>query len=335
MRRHRRSIALALLVLAAGLVSGSCTLFAPVELPAGYAVVYGVNSYASISNVAYADNDADAIAALLAGQGFKVYSRTNSDATMANFKADMAAVAAEAPADSRFVFYFADHGYGDGRAEYYTGYPDAWFEYMESASNEPTARGAYPEYLFLHDMPAPSSLTTLEAVGTALEDQIGDDYLSLKLSEIPARMKVVIIDACHSGGFRGDGTSVDTIPETYEGYYDGLSIADRLAAVTLYLDFSAPTADVSETEAIVMSAAGEQEFSYGSNVYSQGIFTHYLLESATVGDHNYDGYVTVSEAHAYARESIEAVDNEYLSGEAKFIPRISGGAVDFVLFKVP
>ena len=54
------------------------------------------------------------------------------------------------------------------------------------------------------------------------------------------------------------------------------------------------------------------------------------LRSAAEGDENNDGYVTVTEAYAYTTRQIDLTFNVFTSED--FLPRISGGPVDFILF---
>ena len=86
--------------------------------------------------------------------------------------------------------------------------------------------------------------------------------------------------------------------------------------------------DVPSSEAIVIAAAGEQEDTYETDTLGHGIFTYYLLNSPREADGNGDGFVTVGECVDYAATMIEAWWDS-----PSFVPRISGGPVDFVLFE--
>ncbi len=333
----------------------SCTFFEASVVPPGFAIVYGVSDYYPASppisgdsyDLTYPDDDAIDMAALLVEQGFDVILRTNEDATMTQLELDFAEIGSRIEAnggsDTRFVFYFAGHGYGDGMDSVYgSSFPDAWDSYFdsESGASEPTGSGAFTEQLLLHDaMPINSiSVQSVDDVLAVLDESLSDDELSDLLGTLPSSMQMVVIDACHSGGFRGSGTAADTIPESYEGWDEGVSVLDTLDAITLYLDYGSGlldvgASDVGERQAIVISASGEQEFLYEGPVYGNGIFTHYLLQTPAEADRNFDGLVTANEAYAYARDQIVRVENEFFFGEGKFVPRVSGGAVDFVLFE--
>jgi uncharacterized caspase-like protein len=302
--------------------------------PPGYAIVYGVADYnGTTADLAFSDDDAQDMAAVLAESGYTVILRTDSDATKANLLADFQSLSTSVETESRFLFYFAGHGFGDGMASQYSGLPPEWKEYFNAATgeDEPAGAGPYTDYIFLHDaMPVTSD------VEATLDEGVSDDELAELVRSIPSTGRIVIIDACHSGGFLGTSAAVDTVPRAYDGGGDGVSIIDLLSAMTLYLEHrSFPITDIAEGEAIVLAAAGEQDFSYEFSPASgieNGVFTYYLIESASYGDADFDGVITTSEAYAYARDSIALVENESLTGEGKFFPRTSGGAVDFVLF---
>lgn len=306
------------------------------DLPPGYAIVYGVSEYTSISDLGQPAADADAMAAMLEESGYTIISggpRTNAEATWANVQADFAAAAANAPADSRFLFYFAGHGFGDGMDYQYDTPPfsEEWAEHLasEEAGDEPAGAGSYPEFLFLH------TADPFNDVPLALEESISDDELAELVRSVRSRQRVVIIDACHSGGFAGSGTTVDTVPRAYDGFEDGAQLVDALNAMTLYLDYGTDDpADLDEDDAVVIAAAGEQDFSYEGSYWGfpNGVFTHFFLQAREAADHDFDGYVSTTEAYAHAVAAIRAVANEDLVGQEKFIPRVTGGPVDYILF---
>jgi hypothetical protein len=95
-------------------------------------------------------------------------------------------------------------------------------------------------------------------------------------------------------------------------------------------------------EILALSAAGSEEVSWESSDFGlgHGVFTNYLLEAADLGDADGDGYVTVNEAYTYAKKQIRKNWNiDYLSSfyrdEWDFLPHISGGAGDLVLYDKP
>jgi hypothetical protein len=307
-----------------------------VELPPRYAILYGVSEYTDsynpdprynpYPNLNYSGRDAEALYDLLTLRGFdreNVILRQNSAATKAQLLEDIAALAARAEKDSLFLFYYSGHG-GSG-ADFY--YPPS--------GTEPYPQDAWDEYLIPYgsfDPAAPSS-------GLIKENMISDDELMLLIARMPSRQKVVVIDACNSGGFIGDSPGIDLVPPAYDGTNEGTPTGKAGKAFAKYFA-NAGEGDIPYTEAIVIAAAGEREVSWEAGApYNHGIFTYYLLETPKKADKNGDGWVTVSEAYAHTRNSIAADWNReyrasyyYSREEWFFLPHISGGALDFALF---
>jgi len=318
----------------------------PVDLPRGFAIIYGVADYEYINDLNFSDDDAQSIYDLLTSQaqGFNpddVILRTNAQATKAQLDLDFEYMSDRIrslsnPGATRFVFYYAGHGYGDGMTQYYSFSP-AWNAYFSdaSSSSEPLGAGLKTEYLLLYGMSV-SAPTTVDEVGEELDREAeSDDDLAAHLESIPSLQRIVIIDACHSGGFVGDGPYVDSVPRSFEGDGMGISGIDGITAISIFAGGSGTNGADIGPDTVVMSAAGEQEFSYeyaASAGISNGVFTHYLLMTPSSADVNMDGLVTVSEAYSYTVFAIEALENPYLTLEDKFIPRLGSSSVDFVLF---
>ncbi len=325
-----------LLVLAAvaALVSASgCG--GPPQLPPGYAIVYGVSEYAHISSLGQPDGDAVAIASLLELHGYTIMGggpRLSEEATKENLLADFAAAAAVGP-DSRFLFYFAGHGYGAGMNEHYGNPPfsQEWADYLHSLEGTQASAGrdGAPSFLFLHEA------DPFFDVPLTIRESIRTDELASLLTEVSSLHQIVVIDACHAGGFIGTDGSYDAVPSSYTGSGEGISGPDALNAATLYLSYGALPLGSERRPATVIAAAGAREFSYeGAGFgFPNGVFTHFFLQTPREADRDYDGYITVSEAYAYACAAIASEINHQLSGTMQFLPRLSGGAVDFVLFR--
>ncbi len=303
-------------------------------LPQGYAIVYGVSDYASVSSLNQPDDDAYAIAALLEDQGYVVIGgpRVNAQATKANLLADFAVAAASAGSESRFFFYFAGHGYGQGMEAHYGTPPfsQEWADYLATlAGTEAEAgRDGAPSFLFLHDA------DPFDDVPLTIVESIRNDELASLLATVPSRHQIVVIDACHSGGFIGADGAHDVVPSAYRGFGGGITLSDAFDAAALYLEY-APLDLGDGRRATVIAASGAREFSYEGDFmgFRNGVFTHYFLQTPFAADRDYDGYVTVTEAYAHASAAIASEANRRLSGDAKFLPRVSGSAVDFVLFE--
>ncbi len=305
-------------------------------LAPGYAIVYGVARYAHISSLRQPDDDATAIASLLVDQGYTLIGdgpRLNEAATKDNLLADFSAAAALAEPGSSFFFYFAGHGYGAGMEAYYSDPPfsQEWADYLASleGTGATAGREGVVSFLFLHEADPFSD------VPLTIRESIRTDELASLLAGIRSRQKIVVMDACHSGGFIGSDGSYDTVPSSYSGSSEGISLTDAVNAASLYLSHGALDPGAAGQAAAVISASGAHEFSYEGDWagLSNGVFTHYFLQAPLKADRNHDGYVTVSEAYAYAAAAIASEINHRLSGDARFLPRVSGGAVDFVLFR--
>jgi hypothetical protein len=304
----RLAAACLLLAILAGL--SSCALNTPYNK---YAIVYGVADYEGVADdLIYPYQDAIAMEAMLSAQGYQVLMKTNSAATKANLDIDIGLVALAAKEEDLFVFYFSGHG------TYYLTGP------------EPAGGDNLTEYILLRGSLGDPDLT------------YSDDELVDAFAPILARKKVVILDSCNSGGFIGNELETDGEPPSLVEGSDG--ILERAAeAIRLYANFDGDSADIPPWKAIVLSAAGEREFSYESPnkdgvgpEYYHGVFTHFLLKSEREGDLDRDGWVTVTEAFAYAQDMIyRAWNYGYGYPSDVFSPHVSGGPVDYVLFEVP
>ncbi len=280
-----------------------------------YAVVYGISDYPpGYDDLNFTDDDARDFSDLLAAQGFQVILRVTDDAavdplpvgeaTDAQLQADFAAVAQTAGEDDLFLFYFSGHGAVG---------PSASPETTENASGSDSNE----EYLVL--------------VNDLLADLVlyRDDQLAADLRALPCIKKIVLIDACNSGGFIGNELETDLIPPSLGDSSDE-SVLDYLAdAISLYTNFDGSTSDITPENALVIAAAGEREESFESNDYEHGVMTYFLLESAQKGDRNDDGYTTVTEVFDYILRSIQ---EDWNVTYPAFAPHVSGGPVDYVLF---
>ncbi len=270
-----------------------------------YAIVYGISDYPpagpSSGDLAVADADAQAMRDLLAEQGFQVipYTHTDAEATYTQLAADGDTIAAVATLDDLFVFYFSGHG---GQAVSGTG---------GGTENTPET-DAKEEYIALHDR------------------DLTDDQLADLVRTIPCARKVIILDACFSGGFISNSLEADAIPPDYSQRPKGIfgTLGD---AIYLYANFQDYGSDIPPGEALVIAASGEQDYAYETD--DNGVMTGFLLESATKADYNFDGYITVSESYFYIYRNINKYFNRLYgpSGDA-FFPHVSGGPVDYILF---
>jgi len=303
------------LILAASLaLLASCTFDLDYDK---YAIVYGVSDYspAGYTDLSSTDDDAMDINDLLISQGFQVVLRvTTEDVTPINEAHDTnligdfnyAATSANLDKDDLFIFYFSGHG-----------------TQLDPGSSEQTPG--------TDDMDE-----AIVLVNQALDDIVyfTDDELANLVRTIPCARKVVILDACYSGGVISNSLEADAIPPNYSE--DGSNgLFETLGnAIYLYSNFQDYGSDIPPSLALVIAASGEQDVAYETD--GNGVMTFYLLESASNGDLNRDGYVTVSEAYFYIYRNIDEHFNMvYGPSGYVFFPHVSGGPVDYVLFISP
>jgi len=275
----------------------------------GYAVVYGLSEYIDPNaKLNYCDNDADSVTSMLIESGWTVRKKVNSSATKIELLDDLQWAEANATADTPFFFYFSGHG---GQS-------------VTAADSEGYGKDQYNEWIFMHD--------AIDGGSVYLSKAVYDDELRELIAEIPSRNKTVVIDACNSGGFIGDGAEIDGIPPNLYYGWEGFSALG--AAFRMYINFPS-SGDLNPRDAVVMAASGEQEFSYESSTLGHGVFTYFFLESMTRGDENHDGWITISESYNYTKRELDQYWNAQYAAQYEFLPHISGGPVDYVLLQAP
>ena len=270
-----------------------------------YALVYGVAQYVEpLNKLKYSADDAIAVGNLLTSRGYReenVIVRTDTAATKAQLESDLRAIANRASSDSLFLFYFSGHGGVQWKVN-----------------------GSTHEYIFLYDP------------HNTLNGGIQDSDLMQLLRTIPSRRKVVILDSCNSGGFIGDFPGIDGIPPDYRGSKADYLKAAQKAFVKYFANVDA--GDIPYAEAVVIAAGGLDELTFeadsdlNGNPVAHGILTYYLLKAPRNADKNNDGWITTLEIYSYIRDRVEKDWNKYLSSEDVFLPRISGGPLDLVVF---
>ncbi len=299
------SIAL-ILVLSLGTILAGCSIpSSGLTTPSNrYALVIGVQDYPGTNNdLNYPDDDANAMNTLLSAQGWTVRSvLLNGSATYDNIKSEINALSTDSSAT--VLVYYSGHGSD------YTGTP----------SIIPYDGLTISDNFDITNWITPATLTNWVAA-------------------VPAKHRLLILDACFSGGFTlGDG-SVDTAQADYSQLsYHTLDKGILIGALS---KFGALVADNLSTfgdqEVLALSASGSEELSWDDGGSQHGAFTNYLLKASTSGDTDGDGYVTVNEAYAYTKKQIRENWNiDYLHSsdplEWDFLPHISGGTGDIVLY---
>ncbi|NIS36445.1 MAG: caspase family protein, partial [Actinobacteria bacterium] len=133
----------------------------------------GISDYPGNANdLPECANDATRLAETLHHEGLLPESRqvvlTDAQATTGNIRQQMQRLAREVRSDDVFVFFYSGHGGQTG------------------SSNDPREIDSNDEYLAVYD-------------GQLLDDELGRLF-----DAMPARISLVAIDACHSGGFAKD-----------------------------------------------------------------------------------------------------------------------------------
>ncbi len=321
-RRFQHMLTLLFLVSLTGIGFLSCRLSVE-DRPTGYALIYGITEYDLIQDLVLTRDDAESMAELFHNQGYEVLLRIDNDngipASLDQLKRDIAYVQQVIKEDENFVFYFSGHG---GR------HVDLYLSYSNPPGNEGAESDSDDEWLFLYG----SLLSTQYADWS--KTALSDETLNTLIRDIPTPRKLIIIDACNSGGFAGTSPDIDQIPSNYE--YPDSTVKEGIFSKTFSLYFSYPdvaNADVPYTNAHVLSAAGEREFSWENSTIKHGIFTYYFLQSPTYGDRNRDGAVTIDEIYTYTSKRIINDWNSQLTNVTyHYHPHITGGPVMFALF---
>lgn len=318
---------MALLIAAAILLSTAACKINPTP-PDRYALVYGVSDYsaANFSNLGSTIDDAESVAQLLMNKGYTVFLRTDDgssgpqieSASLSQFKTDMSTIAQNLEKDDLLVFYFSGHGAQGGFLPY-SGDEDQFSEQND-------------EYIAFYP-------TSTDYNSFIMSDT--DFYSYIKQSK--ANKKVILLDSCNSGGFIGQEYSFDS---TSSDYVNTDKKKDNILSSTLNSFFNPKTGDVPASDAIVISAAGESEYSWESG--GHGFLTHGILNAVRLGDYDKNGYLDTGELYRYTKSFIESHWNDlwkntdfiydsdgnkvYRNG-LQFMPHISGGPVDYVLFE--
>jgi len=307
------------------LALASCELPA-IDVPR-YALVYGISIYddaaaeGSSYNLRYADDDARAIGSLLETEGWSIYAlaargRPNGgaaedaerpDATKARIARDFADLAETLPEGAMVFAYFSGHGFFDGETEYIVPFGE-----ISPILDEDDYSGCI----------SPADLRSW-------------------LAALPTDRIVVVIDTCYSGGFVSAGSAKDIAPQNYGEWDDGTTPDPLTTAISNFGELLAANARASGTpQPIVISAAGSRELSYDDRDKAQGAFSYYFLQAPEKADSDGNGLVTATEAYAFCADSLKANWNEEYKHSIDwstgifqdFLPHISGGARDLVLF---
>ncbi len=279
-----------------------------------YAIIVGINDYIYLSNdLQYCVSDADSVEQMLIDGGWnparikKITAAANESTNRFATKSALQNAIQNVPADTNTLFFYYS-GHGDG--------------------------GLEPEQAFI----IPSDYSSANP-----DSRISSSELAEWLDSAPAANKIVVLDACYSGGFVDAGESLDAVPGDYQ---KNTILKSRESALEMFLqsltllerNFAVRSGSSGISAApLVISAAGWDEESWEelSDSIGHGVFTRYLLDSALIengfmkGDTDGDKILTALEAYRYAGSRILAAWN---SGSSRdFLPHISGGLRDIAL----
>lgn len=246
-----------------------------------YVVSIGISDYEDNNyDLNYAAKDANDIAAKFGTDETKVFKITNKKA----IKEQILSVKAElmkSQVDDRVILFVAGHGLLDGNLDYYVGTHDVDFE-------SPAVRGLPYE-----------------------------DLESL-LDGIPARKKLMLIDACHSGEVDKDDSELVASTTTSSGTINArgfktvVSKSEGLGLQNSFELMQELFADLRKgTGAVVISSASGAEFALESDAWKNGVFTYSILEGLENKkcDSNKDGAVQVSELKDYVFDRVSELTN--------------------------
>jgi WD40 repeat protein len=276
-----------------------------------YLIAIGISKYVDTTyNLTFADKDASDIAQFMKNQQtrfgrVKEFRVLNGDATKERILAIKDSLMQSHVDDEVFMFY-AGHGLVDDSLDYYLATTDIDFEHP--------ARKGLPY-----------------------------DALEGILDGIPAREKVLLIDACHSGEIDKEETNLVTpqdrdrskLPRGVKRH----SFPRTAGSVTPHhLGLKGSIELVQElfsdlrrgSGAVVISAASGDDYAYEDEEWNNGAFTYALLEGIRTkkADTNQDGEFTVSELRDYVIDKVQSLTD----GEQKPTSRRENLDFDFRIF---
>ncbi|OJJ15554.1 hypothetical protein BKI52_37350 [marine bacterium AO1-C] len=280
----------------------------PKKKPRLFLLAIGVSEYEDANrNLKFAQKDASNLADLLTKSSS--YSDTivtrilNKDATKANIL-KAGEMFKKTTVDDQVVIFVSCHGLLDEKMDYYLATTDVDFA-------DPSQKGLPYE---------------------AIEQM---------LDKIPARKRLIMIDACHSGEL--DKTEVETVqaPEVVQkkdkkitiAFKGGRTFVKPKAGLNNSFDYmKALFNDISNhSGATVISAAAGYEFALESKEWNNGVFTYSILNGIDSGtaDLNNDGRISVSELKDYVISQVA----ELTDGKQVPTTRRENQSVEVVIYE--
>jgi hypothetical protein len=282
--------------------------------PVKYAIAYGISAYPYPGlELTYSANDAVSVARLLEKQGYEVILRTDSAATMRNLERDFAAIARIIDDNDLCLFYFSGHGL----------FAPTIQEQCDSAVDD-----NYFSMLLHHELSYASLCQYIN------ENTLNGEKLSQLFASLPCGLRVGLVDACYSGALRRQQPIVDYTPDDYDG---GLLQNPKLStvisdAIQKYNSFKNVGSSIGYT---LIASSGNKEVSW-DGFFSHSVFTYFFIMAAEQGDLNKDGIITALEVYSYIFAACQKYWNTPArDAEWNFLPTITGGAEDVILFERP
>jgi WD40 repeat protein len=274
-----------------------------------YLITVGVSKYANEDfNLTYATKDAGDIHELLKSQNemFENIHHLNyldNQATPKNIAATKSKLS-QSKIDDYVIFFFAGHGLLDKDLNYYLGAHNIDF------SNPSDGGLAYES---VQDL----------------------------MSNINARNKLILIDACHSGELEKESVTVSHTSSNLGGKLSSrgfIQVHERtgvnriIGFGNLFKFMKSQFADLREnTGTIVISSAGGAEFAWESDKWKNGVFTFFLKQGlySKEADLNGDGRIYASELQRYLSEKVHKATN----GKQRPTTRVENLKYDMLLYK--
>lgn len=220
-----------------------------------YVLAVGISDYKEINDLRVSANDAETFAGFMSGAGADVTLIKGSDATHVNIITGLRRISSLAKTDDTVLFFFSGHGYEGG------------FCCWDMAANSPT--------------PHTRNSTGLDKQqwNQALRYYGGLSYVEVQilLRNCRANTKMVIADACFSGGLR-------------KGLHLNASVQ------------SARNGDV-----VFFLSSRTDETSLEMPKEDNSLFTHYVLKGLSgEADTNGNSFITIGELFQYTYRNVVA-----------------------------
>ncbi len=214
----------------------------------------------------------------------EIHLLTNKDATRENIKALKKDILSKTNVDDIVIVSFSGHGVADKKNNFYFGTYDISFD-------DPAKRG------------------------------LSYDDIEWLLDSIPARKKLVMMDACHSGELdkedfyeiKKDSSNLsNNNVVASRGVYMVASDHPKLGMKNSFTLMQDLFANVSAGNgATIISAAAGTEFAFEGNDWKNGVFTYCVLQGLInrKADANADSEITVNELKSFVGEEVQKLTN--------------------------